>query len=111
MQAEPDSLVRPLRIVRHPGMRRGAVGIEVIDPAIDTEDEPAAVSEFELMSPVSAASQDRARRGLPPDELVIHRGLLSGAEIDDTSKRGAVRSAWQLLRGGRSPERAPGGAI
>lgn len=37
------------------------MGIEVVDRAVDTEDEPAAVGESELMSPESAASQDRGR--------------------------------------------------
>jgi hypothetical protein len=42
-------------------MLRGAVGIEMVDCAIDTEDEPAAAGKLELMSPVSVTSRDRGR--------------------------------------------------
>ncbi len=49
--------------------------IDVVDRPIDVEDEPATVWEFEFMSSESARSQGGGPRGLPPDELVIHRGL------------------------------------
>jgi hypothetical protein len=67
--------------------------IEVIDRAIDTEDEPATVCEFDFMSLESAAAWGVPPRALPPRELVIHRGLLSRAESDNKSQRSTVRSA------------------
>jgi hypothetical protein len=80
------------------------VVIDVVDRAIDTEDEPAAVCEFEFMSLESAALRGVPPRGLSPHELVVHGGLLSRAESDDTSKRSAVRSARQVALGRRIGE-------
>jgi len=74
-------------------VRRAAVLIDMLDRAIDIKDEPAAVCECEFMSLESAAWWDVRPRALPPRELVIHRGLMSRAESDNTSQRGAVRSA------------------
>jgi hypothetical protein len=42
-------------------MRRGALDIEAIDRAVNSEHQPAAVGELELMSLVSAASQGWGR--------------------------------------------------
>ena len=91
MQPEPDRLVRPLRIVKHPAVLRGAACIDVVDRAIGTEDEPAAVRKLEFMGLEAATSGRGGPCGLAPAELISHRDVLSGAEIDDTSKQGTVR--------------------
>ena len=85
-QPEPDRLIRPLWIVGLPAVHRGAAPIDVVDRAIDTEDEPATAREVEFMWLEPATSGRRSSWGFAPVEIVSHRGLLSGAEIDDTSK-------------------------
>jgi hypothetical protein len=109
MQPEPDRLVRPLRIIRHPGVRHGVVVTDLVDRAIDIENEPTAVRELELMSLESAASWEVCPLGLPARDLVVHRGLMSRAESDNTSQRGAVRSARQVALGRRTGEGADPG--
>jgi hypothetical protein len=109
MQPEPERLVRPLRIVRHPRVRYGVVGTDLVDRAIDIENEPAAVRELEFMALESAASWVVRPLGLPARDLVVHRGLMSGAESDNTSQRGAGRSARQVALGRRTGEGADPG--
>ena len=93
VQPEPDRLIRPLRIVKLPAALRGAAGIDVVNRAIGTEDEPATVRKREFMWLESATSGRAGPCGLAPAELISHRGVLSGAEIDDTSKQSTVRHA------------------
>ncbi len=100
VQAESERLAWPLRVVGQPGMDRGAAGIEVVDRAIDTEDEPAAVGEPELMSLVSTASADRRPRGPLSDGFVIHRGHLSRASHRNGR---STRRKPPAGRSGRSP--------
>jgi hypothetical protein len=93
VQPEPDRLIRPLWIVKLPAVLRGATLIDVVDRAIDAEDEPATVSEFDFMWLESATSGRGGPWGLAPAGLFGHRGLLSGAKSDDTSNRSVVRQA------------------
>jgi hypothetical protein len=49
VQPKPDRLTRPIWIVKLPAVRQGAALIDVVDRAVDTEDEPATVRKLEFM--------------------------------------------------------------
>jgi hypothetical protein len=104
-QPEPDGLIWPLWIVKLPAVLRSVALIDVVDGAIDTEDEPATVRKLEFMWLESATSGRGGPWGLAPAELVSHRDLLSSAEIDDTSKRSTVRQALGSACGRLTPAR------
>ena len=70
MQPEPDRLVRPLRIVRCPAVHVGAMVIDMIDRAIGSEDEPAAVRELECTWLEAAASETGHRHPSFPNVAV-----------------------------------------
>ena len=66
LQPKPDRLIRPLWIVELPAVLRGAALIDVVDRAIDTEDEPATVREVEFTWLESASSGRGGPWGLAP---------------------------------------------
>jgi hypothetical protein len=102
VQPEPDRLIRPLWIVKLPAVLRGAALIDVVDRSIDAEDEPATVREVEFTWLESATSGRRGPWRFAPAEFISHRGLLSGAVIDDTSKRNTMRQTIGSLLTGTS---------
>jgi hypothetical protein len=75
----------------------------MVDRAIDTEEEPAAVGELELVAPEPAAPPRGGPRWRLAGGLIVHGGLLS---CHSMSERSAVRSARQVALGRSSDEGA-----
>src|SRR3990170_1896893 len=108
-QPKPNRLVRPLRVVQRPSARRVAVRIEVVDRAIDIEDQLPAVGEFEFTPLEAAAGRGGAARGLPPDELVGHLMVSCAAQATATQGRKAFAVEPYSTRAGiaRKSRRRP----
>jgi hypothetical protein len=71
-EAEPDRLIRPLRVAWWPGADRGAKIIDLDDGAVGAQHERPTAVQLELMLPEASAARSGCPMGLLPDLLVIH---------------------------------------